>query len=210
MIYPLYFFVIFLFFLLLLRAYSLWIEIARKYFYKKLSLRLKDTFIDDQLILDIGSGTGFFAEMMRSKISGQIFCLDLQRTNKSNAPFVIADARHLPFFDCSFDSTTLFYVLHHSDCPGTLLSEVCRVSRNRIIVHEDVYTNFFERIMYKVHIWSFNQLYQLCGKNAMTDNDWLKLFTEAKMKVIQKFRIKRLGYPVSRLEYILISHNKTR
>lgn len=210
MIYLLHFLSFSLFLWLLLFVSSLWIEVARKYFYKKLSFHLTEVLINDELILDVGSGTGFFAEMMGNKISGQIFCLDIHRYNKSNAPFIIANASHLPFFDCSFDSITLFYVLHHSDCPKVFLSEVCRVSRSKVIIHEDVYTNLFEKIMYQIHIWSFNQFYQMSGKKAMADNEWLKLFDEVNMKIVQKFHVKRLGYPVSRREYILVSNNKKK
>ena len=208
MSYLLCFVVICVFLQLFYYGYSLWIKIARKYFYKKLSFRLKETFINDELILDIGSGTGLFAEMMKGKIPGQIFCLDIYRHNRSSAPFVIADANYLPFFDNSFDSITLFYVLHHTDNPKHLLSEACKASRNRVLIHEDVYTNQFEKMMYQIHIWSFNQLYRLCGKKAMAENDWLKLFVELNIKDIQKFHIKRLGYPVSRREYIIESIDK--
>ena len=192
---------------LLFFGYSSWIKIARRLFYKKLSFRLSEEFSNDKLILDVGSGTGFFAEMIKNKISGQIICLDLYDYNKNSAPFVIADANHLPFSNGSFDTITLFYVLHHSDYPKNLLAEVCRVSRSRVIIHEDVYTNLFEKIMYQIHIWSFSQFYQLSGKKVMTDNEWLKLFVDLNLKVVNRFSIKRLGYPVSRREYILTLNN---
>lgn len=197
------------FLFLLFFAYPQWLKITRRYFYKKLAVRLAGTFFDDQRILDIGCGTGFFAEMMKNKIPGQIFCLDLYRHSTNKAPFIIADATHLPFLDRSFDTITLFYVLHHSTQPKKLLSEACRVSRGRIIIHEDVYTTLFEKTMYLFHIWSFKKFHHVPGEKIATESEWLQLFDEMNWTVAEKLPIKRLGYPVSRREYILISNNRT-
>ena len=140
---------------------------------------------------------------MERKISGRIICLDIKGCKNNKAPFILADASHLPFVSGSFDSTTLFYVLHHAACPQDLLLEVCRVSRSRVVIHEDVYTNLFEKLMYQIHIWSFKKIHNLSGTKAMTDVEWLKLFDQVNMRVEKQLYIKRIGYPVSRREFIL-------
>ena len=184
-----------------------WIVFERKRYFKALSSRLPALFHNDEFILDVGSGTGFFAEMMKNNIPGQIYCLDIHHYHNSDSTFLVADANYLPFADCSFDSVTLFYVLHHSHCPQDVLLEAHRVCRKRVLVQEDVYSNLFERIMFQFHIWSFSRLYQLSGTKAMTDNEWIQLFDKTHMTIEQKIHIKRIGYPVSRREYILTPNN---
>ncbi|MDD5070643.1 MAG: class I SAM-dependent methyltransferase [Candidatus Omnitrophica bacterium] len=94
-------------------------------------------------VLDVGSGTGFIADLLTDYLSFnvEIVCYDLSQKMldvarekikrkgkiKSKVFYVNGEAEVLPFKDQSFDVITCNSVLHHlSDC-SKLLSEVKRV-----------------------------------------------------------------------------------
>ena len=158
---------------------------------------------EDQSILDVGSGTGDFAESVHGLIPGSIVCTDIQHQHLGRAPFVLADGSSLPFPDKSFDTVTMFYVLHHTDQPDDLLMEASRVSRSKILIHEDTYKNLFEKIMFTFHVYSFRGIANLSGTSVKTDADWRSLFAEAGLTLKYQRLLHKPGYPATRYEYLL-------
>ena len=64
------------------------------------------------------------------------------------------DGKRLPFEDDSFDAVLLMFVLHHAEDAGAVLREARRVSRDRVIVLEDVTTSWWDRRMFRgFHRW---------------------------------------------------------
>ena len=98
---------------------------------------------EDQLpeksrILDLGGGWGFYADPL-GKRGHQSLVLDVVKPGYQKAPVVLYDGDRIPFEDKSFDVTILITMLHHVPDPGKLLQEVCRVTRSKVIVVEDLY-----------------------------------------------------------------------
>ncbi|MEO6889111.1 MAG: methyltransferase domain-containing protein [Ktedonobacteraceae bacterium] len=93
-------------------------------------------------ILDVGCGTGQDAQELARAVGprGRVVGIDssktmleVARTRAAHAQvaveFVLADARHLPFADASFDGCQASRVFGHLRKPGQALAEMVRVAR---------------------------------------------------------------------------------
>jgi ubiquinone/menaquinone biosynthesis C-methylase UbiE len=178
-------------------------HLVKKKYFRGEAQRLMHLLREDQYILDVGSGTGDFAESLHGLIPGRIVCSDIQDQHLGRAPFVLATGSSLPFPDKSFDTVTMFYVLHHTDHPDDLLMEGSRVSRSKILIHEDTYKNLFEKIMFTFHVYSFRGLANLSGTSVKTDSEWKSLFAEAGLTLKYQRLLRKSGYPATRYEYLL-------
>ena len=93
-------------------------------------------------LLDIGTGSGLFAQAFAAK-GLQVTGIDVQermlaaaRTFVPEVEFQIASAEALPFPDQAFDLAFLGHVLHESDTPLLVLQETYRVIKKRAAVLE--------------------------------------------------------------------------
>jgi ubiquinone/menaquinone biosynthesis C-methylase UbiE len=96
-----------------------------------------------QRILDVGTGTGIFAEAFSKKrgvhVAGIDANPDLLSIAHHHAPdvwFMHGRAEALPFLDGWFGLVFLGHVLHETDDPLRALKEAKRVSTNRVVVLE--------------------------------------------------------------------------
>jgi ubiquinone/menaquinone biosynthesis C-methylase UbiE len=98
--------------------------------------------ISPETVLDIGTGSGIFAEAFVRK-GLQVTGLDIQegmleaaRRFVPQAVFRHASAEELPFPDRSFDLVFMGLVLHESENPPRSFGEAARVCRLRLAVLE--------------------------------------------------------------------------
>lgn len=121
---------------------------------KKIVAKVYPFLEQSQTIIDIGSGTGNVAELLK-KMGKKVTPLDVQ--DLSFAPGItpiIYNGEKIPFPDSTFDAALLVCVLHHTKNPENLLKEAKRVAK-KIIVVEDIYksrahkmmTNFFDSLL---------------------------------------------------------------
>jgi ubiquinone/menaquinone biosynthesis C-methylase UbiE len=176
---------------------------ARKRFYRKHVQRLHNLLQEDASILDVGSGTGTFSDILQNAVSAQVMCTDVVDHHVGKTVFIRGNGDRLPFPAQSFDTVTLLYVLHHTDHPEMLLREARRISRKRVIIHEDAYSNHIEKLWLIFHIASFKFVSPQSGFTLKTDQEWEALFKEIGFQVDKKYHITDLGYPVTRYEYLL-------
>ena len=93
-------------------------------------------------VLDIGTGTGLFAEVFCGSASDVMGIdtnadlLSIARTEVPDARFIEGMAESLPFEDGSFDLVFLGHLLHESDEPLKVLEEARRVAKIRVAVLE--------------------------------------------------------------------------
>ncbi len=93
-------------------------------------------------VLDIGTGTGVFAEAFAQAglaVTGldvNVELLAVARGHVPTAQFKEGVAEQLPFPDKSFDLVFLGLVLHETDSALTALQEARRVSRRRVAILE--------------------------------------------------------------------------
>ncbi len=93
-------------------------------------------------VLDIGTGTGVFAEafvaagLAVTGIDTNADLLALARGYAPTAQFIEAPAEQIPFPEGSFDLVFLSHVLHEADDPLAALQEARRVMRQRVAILE--------------------------------------------------------------------------
>jgi ubiquinone/menaquinone biosynthesis C-methylase UbiE len=93
-------------------------------------------------VLDIGTGTGVFAEAFAAQgiavtgIDVNAELLEVARQAVPTAQFRQAPVEQIPFADRSFDLAFLGHVLHEADDPLTALEEARRVARTRVAILE--------------------------------------------------------------------------
>lgn len=90
---------------------------------------------ENELILDLGSGTGKSIEGLKGRIVSLDFsmtALRIARKKLSHADFICADSRRLPFISETFDSVRAFYVIGHLDEQGIAdtIEELSRIMKN--------------------------------------------------------------------------------
>lgn len=107
---------------------------------KRILTSIRDAFKDCHLVLDVGIGTGRFAEFLKGTgltVVGVDVSLSMMRQarQKGIKDLVRADARLLPFRDQSIDGSLMIHVLHLVHDWVNVIHEVGRVTR-RIVVSE--------------------------------------------------------------------------
>jgi ubiquinone/menaquinone biosynthesis C-methylase UbiE len=105
-------------------------------------------------VLDVGAGDCRLAARLQQKLGCTVVPVDVEDFNRTDLKLTLYDGKHLPFADDSFDAVLLTFVLHHAEDAAAVLSEVRRVSRDRVIVLEDVTTSWWDRQMFRgFHRW---------------------------------------------------------
>ena len=93
-------------------------------------------------VLDVGTGTGVFAEAFAAAgfavtgIDVNADLLDVARQSVPTAQFKQAPVEKIPFADRSFDLAFLGHVLHEADDPLAALKEAHRVAHSRVAILE--------------------------------------------------------------------------
>jgi ubiquinone/menaquinone biosynthesis C-methylase UbiE len=92
-------------------------------------------------LLDVGCGEGFIAgelkrRLPRLKYTGVDISAEAIEKAKAKNPectFISLSADQLPFEDDSFDTTICVETLEHVEDPGSVVREICRVTRSTLI-----------------------------------------------------------------------------
>lgn len=119
---------------------------------------------EDKRILEIGCGSGttshFLANQRAAVVGIDISLNAIQMVRKKKTPLILlcADARKLPFGDCSFDVVFHQGVLEHFEDPLVLLKEQRRVLKDGGALLVDVPQKF--------------QPYTLMKRKRMRDGTW--------------------------------------
>ena len=133
-----------------------------------------------QTVLDIGTGTGVFAEafshrsMQVTGIDVNPEMLEVASQYVSDGKFMPAPAENLPFPDESFDLTFMGLVLHETDDVLKALQEAYRVTRLRLVVLEWPYAelDFGPGLDERLQP---NQIMQLAGEAGFITRDIYRL-----------------------------------
>ena len=157
-------------------------------------------------ILDLGCGSGIVAKNFQDFFQSKIIGVDIQDKRIIPIPFKIIDGKHLPFGDKSFDVVLINYVLHHSENPITLLKEAKRVTRDKIVVYEDLSEDIFSKFLCWFHKITFSWLFQ---KNKVFDGmfkntrEWKDIFDKLGIKTVFQKVFPHTIYPLKRQMFVL-------
>jgi SAM-dependent methyltransferase len=96
--------------------------------------------------LDVGSGAGRFGNTVATALNVQVVGVDVVNYADSTIPVHIYDGKTLPFDDNSFDVIFVAFVLHHIKNQEQMMAEMVRCARKKIVVFEDTYDTFWQRL----------------------------------------------------------------
>jgi SAM-dependent methyltransferase len=120
---------------------------------KKLLNTMKEMFAGCRTILDVGIGTGRFAEYLKD--SGfNVVGIDVSLSMMAKARekrlqnLIQADAHLLPFRDQAFDGAVMIHILHLVRNWAEVVAEVGRVTRNVIVAEIEGGEGFSPRVRY--------------------------------------------------------------
>jgi SAM-dependent methyltransferase len=97
----------------------------------------------------------------------------------THIPVDLLDGKKLPFADSSFDVVLLIDVLHHSEDPMYLLSEVVRVSRGTILLKDHLCEGSWDRRVLEFMDWLGNARHGVpLLSNYWSRRQWDEAFTK--------------------------------
>lgn len=165
----------------------------------------------DDHIIDIGCGTGSVAKVIKKEKSPQITLVDIQHNPMSiGYPVVIYDGKNLPFADNQFTISLLTAVLHHARSPMKVLNEAIRVTQDKLIIMEDVFTDVPGRVMTFIGDCVLNWEIHSPFKNK-TSAQWLKIFEKKNLRLLnhEEFQLRVVGFPF-KLAIFVLEKKKSR
>ncbi len=155
--------------------------------------RLIGDFLDTSFaVVDIGTGSGGFAKFLQRK-GLEVTPVDVvDKSTYADLSAVLYDGKHLPFETNSFDASLLITVLHHCTNPEQVFEEAVRVSNSKIVVLEDVYSNWLMKRL----TWLMDSLVNLEFRghphSNKTETEWETLFRNHGLIVNKKIKTKVL------------------
>lgn len=114
---------------------------------RRIARRLRRFLGAGESVLDMGCGSMLVADEVRKLSDVRVFGLETLLYRRRPLPLALYGGRRAPFRDRSFDCVIINFVLHHCDDGGVgVLEEARRLARKRILLLEDSYDNFLERV----------------------------------------------------------------
>lgn len=155
-------------------------------------------------ILDLGGGWGFYAAPLKKR-GHEHLVLDVVNPGYQKAPVVLYDGLKIPFPDQSFDVTILVTMLHHVPDPAALLKEVSRVTRQKVVVVEDLYHHAAGRFWTLCRDRFLNVEFTEHPHQFRTDHGWREFFKASGFEVsfFKSFYTWLLGFRILNGVYVL-------
>jgi SAM-dependent methyltransferase len=166
-------------------------------------------FFEDQIpaksrILDLGGGWGFYAGPLKKR-GHESLVLDVLKPGYQKAPVILYDGSKIPFPDGSFDVTILVTMLHHVPDPEALFKEVRRVTRQKVVVVEDLYHHAAGRCWTICRDRILNVEFTSHPHQFRTDSGWREFFKVAGFNIcsFKSFYTWLLGLRILNGVYVL-------
>ena len=167
-------------------------------------------------ILDFGNGSGAVAHSLARESGARVVGVDVAQNSLFPIPAVSYDGERLPFKDATFDLVYAVFVVHHCPDVDSVLNELSRVSKGRILLIEDVWTNWKNKFwLYVFHVLFdlFMLLMTLLGKAKWSsyfrytfknDEEWKACFEKHGLHLSRMTNlVMHEKYPVQHRLYLL-------
>ncbi len=105
-----------------------------------------DFIAEGDKVLDVGCGNGQFGEEIAKRFNADVRGVDVVDYANADIPIEFYDGVHLPFEDNSFDVIVMAMMLHHVEHQEELLSEAIRCSRKGLVIYEDTYFSYWQKL----------------------------------------------------------------
>ena len=160
-------------------------------------------------ILDIGAGNGRFGKAMQETLGGSVTGVDVCDYSDGTIPFFLYDGVKLPFPDNTFDIAFLAFVLHHTTDHKVILEEACRVARRQVVIFEDTYQWFWEKLFlrwndYHTNIfqgWIKARKGYLKGDPTQMPMPLTFRSVHGWLEFLERFPVERLSYEIRSMGY---------
>ncbi len=152
-------------------------------------------------ILDVGTGNGALCRSLRGR-GYAVTPIDIDNLSFFNdvAP-IVYDGTKMPLQNDGFEVALLITMLHHTPDPRVILEETRRVAK-RVIVIEEIIGGRINRALTYFIDSLFNFEFFGHPHTNKTDDDWRKLFSELRLKLVSVRQTKSL-FVLNRVTYVL-------
>ena len=142
-------------------------------------------------ILDLGCGSGIAGKNFNKYFQSEITGIDIIDQRIEKIPFMLYDGKNIPFPDNSFDVVMINFVLHHCESPIHILEEAKRVTKDKIIIYEDLPEGIISKIICKVHGLTFATFFQKNKEygNFKKAEEWKKVFKKIGLELLFEKKI---------------------
>ena len=141
-------------------------------------------------VLDLGAAEGYVGRELAVRRRWNVTLADVRPANRTRLPYVTYDGRRLPFSDGQFDLAVLYFVLHHSGDPVSVLREAARVSRGYIFVAESIFVSERERARLEVLDRGMNGLRDTAAvqetRSFRSIEEWRRLFHSQQLRLMRE------------------------
>lgn len=172
---------------------------------KKMCQDCKNFIPKGSRILDLGCGSGIVTKTLGNFFESLVTGVDIKDSRVVNIPFRIIDGKNLPFRENEFDISFISYVLHHAEDWTALLKEAKRVTKDRILIYEDLAEGKISDFICKIHGKSFNYFLQKNDEERkfLDSRKWKEIFEESGLKLISEKKVSSLFSPVKKKLFVL-------
>ena len=187
--------------IILFLLFSIYPEITRSKYFDEIKILLQLN--KSKKILDFGSGD---CKCVKYFSNYDITPIDIT-SNKDCENLIVYDGKKIPFPDNHFDTTLCTFVLHHCKNQIELLDEIIRVTKNNIIILEDmVEESSCIPLANSITASHFHAFKQTCSMMDFihTNEEWKKIFKNKNLEILHNKQISQsLFYPVAHRIYNL-------
>jgi ubiquinone/menaquinone biosynthesis C-methylase UbiE len=157
-------------------------------------------------VLDFGCGNLLIGKTLKNRIDVKVVGVDVIDVNKTDLPFTVYDGEVIPFEENSFDVTYAAFIFHHTTNIKALLTECTRVTKRRILVLEDVYSNEFElqvtKLLDQVNLLTSSDMN--IPMNFKKEAEWVSIFNRPDFKLVESHNIRPMAIRPTRHRLFVI------
>lgn len=165
-------------------------------------------------VMDYGCGEGSFLEYLRQNTDLEVLGVDVYNNSWYDFELLQWPGGDLPLEENSVDCSTANFVLHHTPDPEASLKDLVRVTRDKIILLEDMPTNTWENFVLHINHVVFDIFMIVLSKFAdfqwgsdfryrfRTDDQWKGIFERVGATLVEERDIKT-DYTVPFKMYVL-------
>jgi len=150
---------------------------------------------EDSNLLDLGCGSGIIGKEFGRFFNSEILGLDIIDNRIIEIPFRKYNGNSLSFLkDNSYDAVLINFVLHHCQNPIELLKESKRVSKDIIVIYENIPEGLMSKIFCYFHGVSFACFFQKNENKGkfLKREKWEEEFEKMGLKVLYSKKVSGL------------------
>jgi ubiquinone/menaquinone biosynthesis C-methylase UbiE len=154
----------------------------------------------------LGCGPGIVGLVIKKYFQAEVLGADVADQRTVDLPFQLIDGKTLPFPDNFFDTIYIAHVLHHTENYLNLLEESKRVSKDKIIIYEDLPEGKLSSLFCQTHGFLFNIIGMFNREKTYfkKEETWMEIFKSFNLQVIHKKRLKvSRFYPIKYIQFVL-------